>query len=298
MMYSAQPSAAAAIAAVRRRIAEALGTIAAISDGAGFTYEDDFGARFVDPVALEKAGHDAESLGLLAAAEGIRLAFGDEEGSAFAVEDLTWAETNLRAIGTELDAVGVDRIQLPYNDRTEHIRAAVLREVSRVSGVQISRLEAPRSVLLKDSARLDVQQRAAVEASAAIDLLVNAGAGSGKTHMLSLRIARLVADASISPDRTLALTFSRAAREQIQDRLNGLALTECPPLTRVDVRTIHSLGRRILLLASNAGKTRVRPGFEVVSEGGRRLKRPIRLCTAALHRGVRGTVRRSGRRSK
>jgi DNA helicase-2/ATP-dependent DNA helicase PcrA len=124
---------------------------------------------------------------------------------------------------------------------------------------------------LRGSDLLDTQQRAAVEAPSNVDLLVNAGAGSGKTHMLSMRIARLVAERDVEADRCIVLTFSRAAREQIQSRLSAFAMAEYPALTRVDVRTIHSLGRRILQIAASAGKTRVRPGFQVVTDGRRRL---------------------------
>jgi DNA helicase-2/ATP-dependent DNA helicase PcrA len=65
----------------------------------------------------------------------------------------------------------------------------------------------------------------------------------------------------------VVLTFSRGAAEQIRDRLNSLALAEYPNLAGIDVRTIHSLGRRVLRLAASSGKSRVRPGFQVVAEG-------------------------------
>ena len=271
MIYAAQPSAHAALRAVKEEVAAALRTIDAISEKDELTYEDDFGTRYIDPADLAQEGLSSASLGMLAAAEGVALVFGSEDTSAFTIGDLDWAANNLRTIAAELKDVGEGRLELPHDDRTEHIRAAVLQEVSRLPNIEILPVESPGAVQLRGSDSLDAQQRAAVDASAGVDLIVNAGAGSGKTHMLSLRIARLVAGRSISAERAIALTFSRAAREQIQDRLNSLAVAGYPALTRVDVRTIHSLGRRILQLASNAGKTRVRPGFEVVIDGRRRL---------------------------
>ena len=42
-------------------------------------------------------------------------------------------------------------------------------------------------------------------------LLVRATAGSGKTHVLTLRILRRVADEEVSADQVLAMTFTRKA---------------------------------------------------------------------------------------
>jgi len=271
MLLIVQPSAQAALAVVRREIASALQAIEAVSQNGSFTYEDDLGTKYLDPAVFTDGGHSLTALGLLAASEGLSLAFSDEETTSFAVGDLAWASANLRAISSELEAVGEDRLQLPTDQRAEHIRRAVLREISRRTDIDVVVATERTSAPLRGSDPLDAQQRAAVEAPSEVDLLVNAGAGSGKTHMLSMRIARLVAQRDVDADRCIVLTFSRAAREQIQGRLAAFAMAEHPALTRVDVRTIHSLGRRILHIAASAGKTRVRPGFQVVTDGRRRL---------------------------
>ncbi len=50
-------------------------------------------------------------------------------------------------------------------------------------------------------------------------LLVRATAGSGKTHVLTLRIQRRVADGEVAPDQVLAMTFTRKAGEELRRRL-------------------------------------------------------------------------------
>ena len=50
-------------------------------------------------------------------------------------------------------------------------------------------------------------------------LLVRATAGSGKTHVLTLRIQRRVADEEVAPDQILAMTFTRKAGDELRKRL-------------------------------------------------------------------------------
>jgi hypothetical protein len=271
MLLKALPTAAVALVVVRREIAAALNAVEAIAGGDELVYRDDFGTVFVDPVHFADGAFSTAALGLLAAAEGLTLAFSDEEASSFAVGDLGWAATNLQAVSAELVEVARDQLQLPYDERVEHIRRALFREISLRTEVDIAPVLDRAPVMLRGSDLLDAQQRAAVEASSDVDLLVNAGAGSGKTHMLTMRIARLVGENDVAADRCIVLTFSRGAREQVQSRLSAFALAEYPALSRADVRTIHSLGRRILQMAASAGKTRVRPGFHVVTDGRHKL---------------------------
>jgi DNA helicase-2/ATP-dependent DNA helicase PcrA len=54
---------------------------------------------------------------------------------------------------------------------------------------------------------------------------VVAGAGAGKTRVLTLRVARRVRDGSIEPDRTLVTTFSRKAADELRTRLYSLGVT-------------------------------------------------------------------------
>ena len=65
---------------------------------------------------------------------------------------------------------------------------------------------------------LTPEQREAVMSSAP-RLLVRATAGSGKTHVLTLRIQRRVADEEIAADQVLAMTFTRKAADELRKRL-------------------------------------------------------------------------------
>ena len=89
-----------------------------------------------------------------------------------------------------------------------------------------------RRDLLSD---LDPAQREAVT-SAAETLCILAGAGSGKTRVLTRRIAWRVAEGSASPSKVLALTFTRRAAAELGTRLAALGLRE-----RVAAGTFHAV---------------------------------------------------------
>ena len=72
--------------------------------------------------------------------------------------------------------------------------------------------------------RLTVTQREAIESEEPL-LCVVAGAGAGKTRVLTLRVARRVRDGSIEPDRTLVTTFSRKAADELRTRLYSLGVS-------------------------------------------------------------------------
>ncbi len=56
-------------------------------------------------------------------------------------------------------------------------------------------------------------------------LCVVAGAGAGKTRVLTLRVARRVREGTIEPDRTLVTTFSRKAADELRTRLRSLGVS-------------------------------------------------------------------------
>ena len=70
---------------------------------------------------------------------------------------------------------------------------------------------------------LNERQRAAVEAPGT-PLCIRAGAGTGKTRVLTRRIAYQADVGTIEPTRTLALTFTRKAGNEMRDRLADLGL--------------------------------------------------------------------------
>ncbi len=61
------------------------------------------------------------------------------------------------------------------------------------------------------------QHRAVTSTASAI--LITAGPGTGKTRTLTARIAYLLTEKQVSPDRILALTFTNKAAKEIQDRI-------------------------------------------------------------------------------
>jgi DNA helicase-2/ATP-dependent DNA helicase PcrA len=104
---------------------------------------------------------------------------------------------------------------------------------------------------------LDRDQRAA--ASADGPLLIIAGPGSGKTRTLTYRIAHQVADLGRPAAGFLAITFTRRAAQEVQDRLAALC-----PQGRPAVTTFHGLGLRILREHHQAAG--LSPGFRVADE--------------------------------
>ncbi|MBW4719101.1 UvrD-helicase domain-containing protein [Saccharothrix obliqua] len=89
---------------------------------------------------------------------------------------------------------------------------------------------------------LDPEQKAAAAAGDG-PLLVIAGPGTGKTRVLTHRIAHLVAERGVAPENCLAITFTRRAAEEMAERLAALVPDHADRLT---VATFHSLGVLVL----------------------------------------------------
>lgn len=104
-------------------------------------------------------------------------------------------------------------------------------------------------------------------------VLVLAGAGSGKTRVLTTRIAHLVEDLGVPPSAILAITFTNKAANEMKERVARLADTR-----GMWVCTIHSMCVRILrMFPEEAG---IKDNFSIYSETERNniVKKSFQEC--------------------
>lgn len=92
-------------------------------------------------------------------------------------------------------------------------------------------------------------------------LLVVAGAGSGKTRVLTRRVAHLLATNEAAPWEILAITFTNKAADEMRRRVIELVGSRAE---RMWVSTFHSACLRIL--RSHASRLGYRPGFSVYDD--------------------------------
>ncbi|AZZ94841.1 DNA helicase Rep [Hahella sp. KA22] len=109
--------------------------------------------------------------------------------------------------------------------------------------------------------QLNPRQREAVKY---IDgpLLVLAGAGSGKTSVITRKIAYLIEECGVKAKHIAAVTFTNKAAREMKERVS--ALVSGPAARGLTVSTFHNLGMNIIRLEHKA--VGLKPGFSIFDQ--------------------------------
>jgi DNA helicase-2/ATP-dependent DNA helicase PcrA len=119
---------------------------------------------------------------------------------------------------------------------------------------------------------LNPEQRAAVEATEG-PLLILAGAGSGKTRVITSRIAWLIREKGVAPESILAVTFTNKAASEMAERVDRLL--DHSSLAKPLLCTFHSFCVRIL-----------RRDIEALKVGGEGLTRTFAIYDENDQQGI------------
>lgn len=103
----------------------------------------------------------------------------------------------------------------------------------------------------------DKQQEAVNQTDGPI--LILAGAGSGKTKVLTTKVAHLVSDKQIDPHNILAITFTNKAAKEMKDRVLKMLGAKA---YQIQISTFHSLG--LLFLRENYAKLGFEKNFTIL----------------------------------
>ena len=90
-------------------------------------------------------------------------------------------------------------------------------------------------------------------------LLILAGAGSGKTRVLTYRVAYLINEENIDPYNVLAITFTNKAAKEMKDRIIGILGSKA---LGIQISTFHSLG--VLIIKENYEKAGYKNNFTIL----------------------------------
>src|SRR5678815_5117645 len=109
---------------------------------------------------------------------------------------------------------------------------------------------------------LNAEQRDAVTHDAG-PLLIVAGAGPGKTTVITRRIAWLISERKARPEEILALTFTDKAAVEMEERVDTLVPYG---YAAVEISTFHAFGDR--LLREHSLEVGLTPVFAVYNRAG------------------------------
>ena len=147
----------------------------------------------------------------------------------------------------------------------------------------------PRMADLLD--QLNPQQREAVEHLEG-PVLVLAGAGSGKTRVITFRIAYLISARGVRPEEILAVTFTNKAADQMKERVAGLlaeSLETWPHISTFHSFCVHVLRQDIGRLAPTSSVKGYSPSFSIYDEDDQ--QRMVKVALEELGLGERVSPR-------
>ncbi|MBI4277101.1 MAG: UvrD-helicase domain-containing protein, partial [Armatimonadetes bacterium] len=153
----------------------------------------------------------------------------------------------------EQGSEGPAQLTLEFQDRVDE---SLLPEVEEIAVGAVTVQETAADPILAD---LNPEQRRAVTHGAG-PLLIVAGAGTGKTTVITRRIAYLIATKQARPREILALTFTDKAAAEMEERVDVLV-----PYGYADVwiSTFHAFGDRVL--REHALEVGLRPDFRILT---------------------------------
>jgi ATP-dependent DNA helicase Rep len=93
-------------------------------------------------------------------------------------------------------------------------------------------------------------------------LLVLAGAGSGKTRVITQKIAYLIDECGTAPQHVCAITFTNKAAREMRERAQKLIGERAQ---EVSISTFHALGAKLLRMEAKA--VGLKPGFSILDAG-------------------------------
>jgi len=153
------------------------------------------------------------------------------------------AENRKEYIDRYFQCVKAEDLEGLLEDAVGDVHDEILANSPRLQGL-LSQVRQER--FSEEVEELNDSQMAVCSAPFDHTLLVNAGPGSGKTHVLMMRCAHLIHKQRIAPAEILVLAFNRAVVYEIRDRIRTLfrVLGYGSYANRIDVSTFHSFALR------------------------------------------------------
>jgi superfamily I DNA/RNA helicase len=138
-------------------------------------------------------------------------------------------------------------VVMPENARTDFIdRYFEAKEIDDIRKLLDDSIGDADDLFFAEFNKLSDQQKAVCRAPYDRNIIVNAGPGSGKTHVLVMRCAHLIHRQGIKPPSILVLAFNRSVVLEIRERIRNLfrKIGYGNYASRIDVRTFDAFALR------------------------------------------------------